>query len=281
MDMNHHGHSRFPSPPAWSALALAVVLCGCPKRIDFGDRGELRDPKELLELVSQAESQVYSVDGEAKIRVDSPQSKGVVTLFVAVTHPTLIHLESLNFFGKPTAVLVSDGERFGLFQAEEGKYYRGPASPQNISRFLPVVLSPAELVALMLGRAPRIPADGLTLSIDEEARAYKVVLTKAPVTQTLWVDPARLRVLRSEIRGVNAYDLAFDKIEKVDSATYPRRVVMTAPAASATLELSYRDVKVNGRPDLTLFELEPPANVPVIEVDAFGNPQSGSSEGTP
>lgn len=263
-------------PALLLGLAALALLAGCPKRIDFGEKGQVEDVQELLALTSAAEAQVFSVKGEAKIRVESPQAKGVVTLFMAVTHPSLIHLESLNFFGKPQAVLVSDGVQFGLFDSEEGKYYRGPATAQNVSRFLPVALPPEELTALMLGRAPRIPYDTADLRIDEEERAYHVVLRKGDVTQSLWIDPSSHRVVRSDVRGANAYDLRFEQIERVGKATYPRRVVLHAPAASTRIELLYKDVAVNESPDLTLFELQPPANVPIIEVDAQGNPREGT-----
>jgi hypothetical protein len=254
-------------------LFLTVLLAGCPHRIDFGGKGEIKDVGDLLRSTAYAEAQVVSVKGEAKIKVDSPQNKGVVTLFMAVTHPALIHLESLNFFGKPQAVLVSDGQTFGLFAADEGKYYRGPASPQNISRFLPVVLPPEELTALMLGRAPRIPADAQAMRVDETLKAYVVTLQRGNVEQTLTIHPSNHRVLKSQVRGVSAYDLEFENIETVGQVTYPRKVVLTAPAASTTLELLYKDVAVNEAPDLTMFDQEPPANVPIVEVDENGKPR--------
>src|SRR5205823_13769959 len=98
--------------------------------------------------------------------------KGVVTLYMAITHPSLIHLEGLNFFGKPEKVLVSDGQTFGLYDATAGKYIKGPATPENISLVLPVALPPQELTALMLGRAPRIPPESSQMRVDDQRQAY-------------------------------------------------------------------------------------------------------------
>lgn len=253
-------------------LALPVVaLTGCPHHIQFGPEGEIKDAAVLLKLVQQAEERVLSVKGEAKIKVESPQGNGVVTLFIALQRPSLIHLEQLNFFGKPDAVLVSDGKRFGLYQAQEGKYYQGPASAQNLSRFLPIILPAEELVALMLGQAPRIPADSSMLTVDQNAKAYRLELKKGDVTQTLLVDPKTYRVKQSQVRGVNAYDLLFDDFSDVGAATYPRKVLLHAPAGNTKLELLYKDVELNPEPDLTLYDLEAPANVPVVEVDEAGN----------
>lgn len=270
-------------------LALAWGLFGCPpRRLDFGVHGELRDPSELLARVSQEESKIFLLSGEAKLRVNSPGGKGAVSIFVALMHPALLHLEALDFFGRPRAVLVSNGETFDLYQAEEGQYFRGPATPRNIGRIAPVALAPAELVAIMLGRAPRIPPQTADLTLDPEKLAYRVVLKAGPVTQTLWVDPARLRVTQSEIRGVSAYDLRFADFQKADQATYPRQLVLSAPGEETTIEVSYKDVSVNGQPDLTLFELEPPPGVAVTEVDGLGNPRqerstpdAGESGGSP
>lgn len=252
-------------------ILVLAAASGCVRRIEFGARGEITDPRELLAAVSKAEAQVYGVSGEAKAKVRTAQGKGVATIFVAVTHPSLLRMETLDFFGRPTSVLVCDGKSFGLYQADEQRYYTGPASPVNVSRLLPVVLSVEELTALLLGRAPRLPVETGELSVDLEARAYKLLLQKGEVRQTLWIDPVRTRVLKSEVRGASAYDLEFSALEAVGEGSYPRKVILKVPASDSELELTYKDVQVNGAPDLTLYELAAPANVPVVEVDAQGN----------
>jgi hypothetical protein len=252
------------------ALFLAV-LSGCPRRpLDFGPRGEIRDPLELLSLTQAAEEQVVGVHGDGKARVEAPQGKGSVGLFLSANRPDLVHLESLDFFGKPQAMLVAAQGEFGLYQVEENRYYRGPATAANISRFLPVALPPEELVAVMLGQAPRIPDDTPELSVDSGERAYKVKLQRDAVTQTLWIHPLHYRVIKSELRGMDAYDLKFEDFETVGAVTFPRKVTLKAEAASTEVELRYTDATVNAPPDLTLFELTPPENVPVVEVDALG-----------
>src|SRR5712664_1097350 len=142
-----HGNIR------WAALFLGMFL-GCAKRIDFGPAGEIRNAQELLKLTDQAERQILSIKGEARLRVSSPKSSGTLNILAAVLDPDKLHLESLNFFGKPQAILKTTGGRFGLLDAEAGKYYRGPASQENLSRFMPVALPVEELAAIMLGRAP-------------------------------------------------------------------------------------------------------------------------------
>jgi hypothetical protein len=123
----------------------------------------------------------------------------------------------------------------------------------------------------MLGQAPRIPAEVMALTLNQERGLYELMLMSGAVTQTLWVNPKNHRVVESQVRGVNAYDLKFDDFETVGQAIYPRKVRLTAEAAKTKLELLYKDVEINPAPDLTMFEMEAPANVPVVEVDEAGN----------
>ena len=262
-------------PQRFSLLLISGVLAltACPKRIaDFGKDGEPRSAEELLKRINVAESQIYALKGDAKLIVDAPQGKGAVTLFAAVTHPAYIHIEQLDFFGRPQGVLVTDGTRFGIYMAQEGKYYRGPATAANLARFLPLVMPPAELAAVMLGRAPRIPPESLEMRFDDEVQQLVLVIIRGKVRQTLHVQPPSYRVVKSTAENLNAYDLEFENLSIENGVTLPRHSTLVAPLAKTKMELVWKDVTVNEAPDLTLFELEPPEGIPVVEVGADGLP---------
>ena len=260
-------------PPLAALLVLTLGLAGCPpRRIDFGQRGEIDDPEALLKLVAEAEAQVFSVNGESRVRVDTPDARGAFSMFAALSRPSLIHLEPLDFFGRPQAVLVVNEGRFGLYQTQDNRYYTGPASPQNVSRFLPIALPAEELVQVMLGAAPRIPHERLELRSDEGCACYVLTLHRGEVRQELQVHPSRYRVLRSRVTGTNAYDLEFSDFAMKPEHAFPRRVLLTAPSAKVRLELRYTDVTLNEAPDLTMFELEPVEGAELIEVDPGGMP---------
>ena len=259
----------------WLAAAAALALTGCVKRIEFGPEGRIDDPEALLRLVEAAESRVITLSGDSKMRANTPQGRGAFSMFVALSRPAFIHLEPLDFFGKPQAVLGVNGDRFGLYSAQENKFFQGPASPENVSRFLPIVLPAAELVAIMLGAAPRIPHETASLRVDDACACYELTLTHGPVTQQLKVHPRYYRVLESRIRGAPGYDLAFEDLADYGKIAFPRRLILRAETAKVELDLRYTQVTLNESPDLTLFDLEPPEGVPVVEVDASGQASSG------
>ncbi len=262
---------RFRRPFHPLLWALCLGLTGCPVRVDFGKDGEPKDVGELLRRVAFAEEQVMSIKGEAKLKIDGSKGKGSITLFAAVMHPAFLHIESLDFFGRPVGSLVSDGARFGLYDGQAGRYYQGPASAENVGRFVPIALPPSELAALLLGRAPRLPEAKAEMTFDPKAGQFIVTLRREQVTQRVWVQPPTYRVVRSRVEGLKTYDLDFEDIEVVGAVSYPRKVVLEARGEK--LELNYKDIVINETLETSMFEIAPPANVPVVEVDAQGNPK--------
>lgn len=255
---------------AAAAIFLAVVCSGCPHRLEFGPEGPIEDPEKLFQLVNKAQENLVTLQGDAKLHVSSPQGSGTLSMFMAISRPGLLHMETFDFFNRPVAALVSDGQRFGLYQTEGNVFYQGPSSPENVSRFLPVVLPSEELVAVMLGQVPFIPAERKTLELDRGEGVYVLKLFRGAVTQTLQVHPKFYRVVRSEVRGVPGYDLAFDDFKEQGGAVFPQEVKLLAEVAQTELRLRYSDVTLNAPPDLTLFELAPPEGARVVQVDARG-----------
>ncbi|AEI68137.1 DUF4292 domain-containing protein [Corallococcus macrosporus] len=268
---------------AAAAIFLVVLCSGCPKRIEFGPEGELTDADTVYQRVVKNQDNVVTLEGDAKLRAELPDQSGTLSMFVAVTRPAMLHLETFDFFNRPLASLVSDGQRFGLYQAETNTWYQGPASPANVSRFLPVMLPGEELVPIMLGQVPLIPPERMTLALDRKKGVYVLTLYRGEATQILEVHTRHLRVMKSEVRGIPGYDLAFEDFLEQGGLIFPGRVSLEAKQAKTKLQVRYQQIKLNARPDLTLYEVVPPEGARVVEVDAAGRelPAGAPASGSP
>lgn len=253
-------------------LLAALVLTGCPKKpLDFGPQGEPRSALDLVRRLSFAEAQVLSLKGEAKLKITSTNGSGSAGLFVAVTHPSLIHLEVLDFFGRPQAVLTTDGAIFKLYDAQASKFITGPASPANMAKVVPIVMPPHELAALLLGRVPRIETADTSMRFIDATGRFELTLKGQGIEQIVEVEPPSYRAVSSRFTGVDAYALQFDDVQASPSgAAYPHRAKLSKTSVGTELELKFTDVELNPPADLTLFELEAPPNVPIVPVDAQG-----------
>ena len=254
-----------------ACCCLFLLLAGCPKRpLDFGKDGEPKSDADLFQRVRAAELSVRSVKGEARLKAATDRGSGTAGLFVAVKEPTSIHLEALDFFGRPQAQLVTDGTTFGLYDAQAGKYFKGPATAANLARVLPVIVPPGELAALLLGRVPRVEAEP-QVKLDREKGRWVATLDR----QTVEIEPPSYRVVVSHLPG--AYDVEMGAIEEVGAIAFPRHAVLSANGAR--MELSWKDLELNVPPEDALFDMSPPENVPVVELDARGVEVSISKAG--
>ncbi|HEY8210967.1 MAG TPA: DUF4292 domain-containing protein [Myxococcaceae bacterium] len=255
-----------------------VGLLGCPRRIDFGPGGQVTDPEELLARVDQAEGSATTVSAEGQVRFDVPEGKATVGAFVSASAPASLQMQVNDFFGRPQSVLACDGQRFGLWVAQEGAYYLGPATPANLARLLRIPLAPEEVVAMLLGRAPRIaPGTPWDLAVDPEEGAYRLSTRSEAGSQRLWVDPVTARPVKSEIATAGGgYRVRFGDFQPAGGIPFPRRITLESLTRKETLELHASQVTLNEAIDPGQFSPEPPDDVTPIELDEAGAPRSPS-----
>jgi hypothetical protein len=253
-----------PARPLFLALVLSGLGC---VHVDLS-KLETPSATALLKEVDELEGHVESVKGSGRLQAKSEQGNGEVGAFVAARVPGDVHLELLDFFGAPAQVLISDGRSFGLYQRDKGTYLHGPATAAAISRILPVDLSAEDLVAILLGRTPRLKATTATIEPDEKAEAYRVTLLLGERRQTLWIHPTSKRVLRSVLEGPGGYSLLFEQPLTADGVPFARKVTFTSGTSKVVLRWSAEDVELNGALDPALFTPRPPVGAKTVEVDA-------------
>jgi hypothetical protein len=256
-------------------FAFAFLLAACPRTLRFGPEGEITDPDYLLRRLDVRAGKLRSLKGEASIKVKAERGSGSTGEFVAALRPASLHLETLNFFGKPVAALATDGTAFAVFVEEGATFFSGPPTAANVGRLLPVAVAPAEVVSILLGDVPRLEGAKARLEIDRDALAYRLTLEKGATSQTLWMGTEDLRLLKSQTRGEPGYDLVFDDYQVVDDVLFPMQLSVTTVLADGTpagteLSLHYKDAQLNVALDPALFRLEPPPGARRMELDAQG-----------
>jgi hypothetical protein len=252
------------------ATTLLLAMAGCA-RVPPADLS--RDPAALLEQVQQAQARVKAVRGSARVRISSPDLSGTVTEFVAAAKPDRVHLETLDFFGNPAAVLVAAGGRFAFFDGRAKVYYRGDATPENISRLLPVVLPVEELVTILCGSAPLLPGRPVEVGTDDGlvllTLAQGDVGQRVALGERATVRWSRIRRAAREPGGKEeapAYDLEFGAFEELGGAPFPAEVRLDAPSARSRVDLRWLDLELDPRLEARLFRLEPPRGARVVDL---------------
>jgi len=120
-------------------------------------QGPPPDPGALYIEAKKAHGVPETLSCDAKAFVEAPENAGRYALHVSVKRPVSIRIEALTPMGDPAAVLVADQGRFALLDLRNNVFYRGPATPENLSRLIPAPLRDEELVALITGDIPELP----------------------------------------------------------------------------------------------------------------------------
>jgi len=249
------------------AACAALLAVGCPPRTPPPDLS--LDPSQLLSQVAAAQARVRTVEGEARVRYRSTRGSATVRQFAAAERPDRVHIEELDFFGNPAAVLVTGGGRFSFYDARERILYRGAATPDNLARLVPVPLSAPDLVEVLLGGAP-LPPDGADARAEPEGGEVRLRLDRGDASEEIWVGVGA-RAVRAARRiaggaGPGSWEAAFSAFRDRGGAPFPEVVSLRSAPAQVEVELSWTEVEVNGPLDPGLFELEPPRGARVEEV---------------
>ncbi len=258
-----------------AALRLVPVLfaaiAGCVPRKPPPDLST--DPAQLAAQVRTAQARVARVQGEARVRLRAP-SKAAFRQFAAAERPDRIHLEALDFFGNPVAVLVASGGRFSLYDAQKKVLYTGAATPENLSRLVPVPVSSGELVEILLGSAP-LPASA-PVDVARDDGHLRVRFEEGAARLDAWIG-AHAAVMKARRAvpggGRGSWRVEFAEHRAHGAAWFPDWFSLRSDPADVELELRWEQLEVNGELDPALFELRPPKGARIVDVDAVALPE--------
>jgi outer membrane lipoprotein-sorting protein len=255
---------RLPVAACRSLLALALAACGTAQPVVSGP---LAEPQALLEQARKAHAQPQTMTCDAKAFVEAPQNGGRYELHVSVKRPDSIRIEALTPVGDPAAVLVASAGKFALIDLRNNVYYRGPATPQNLSRLIPVPLTPQELVAVLTGDIPELPGSRPTAS-KREADGSQITFTREGISQqvSLGNDLRVTRVQRLGEGGRISWAMKLDQHDDASGAQLPMLLHLDAPEAKTQVDLRLRKVVTGQEPPASAFLLAVPQGMRVEDV---------------
>lgn len=253
-------------------VALILLAAGC-KTAQVAPPPP--DAVTFLDRLRAAHRAPETIRCDAKAFVDAPQNGGRYALHIASRRPQSLRIEALTPVGDPAAVLVADAGRFAMLDLRNNVFYRGPATPQNLSRLLPAPLRADELVSLLTGSFPELPG-AEPVSVQCEGDGYHLVLSTVPpgvknargYVQDLLVG-ADLRigeVRRSTTAGELLWTVRLDEFDDASGALLPRLLHLSVPPAKTEVDLRLKGVQAGKPPPAGAFLLGPPEGMQVQEL---------------
>ncbi len=252
--------------------ALVAVLAGCPPRAPPPDLS--LDPAALAGQVLEVQERTRSVRGEVRIAIDTKGLSGTVPALVAAEKPDRVLVQTLDFFGNTVAVLAAADGKLSFYDARARVVYRGPATPENLARLVPLPLSPAALVEILCGSAPLIrgeptsaePGKGyVTLRISGGARTEELRIGRG-------ADVLRASVRVGGKAGPGTYDLEFGAFDALEGLHFPAEVSLSAESPRVRMKVTWSDAEQNVALERKTFTPRLPAGVRVVELGEAAPP---------
>jgi outer membrane lipoprotein-sorting protein len=248
---------------------VLLALSGCatlpvsqPGTLAAGETG-----RTLLAEWLQRSAQPQSVQGVAKVRVQTPQRTLSGTQVILAETPDRLRAETLSPFGTPLLVLAADGTQLAVLLPGDNLFYHGQATPENLGRFTRLPLRLADLVGILLSRPPLLTYQQLDAFALADG-GWRIELAAGQRRQLLHFDAAlRLVEVHYLTAGVLQLQLVYgDYAESGDNL--PRRIELQLPLQQTQASLLFNQLEADRQLLPALFTLEPPPGATISGLDA-------------
>jgi hypothetical protein len=209
----------------------------------------------------------------ARVVYADPRDKGTAKQAVAVSIPDRFRLELFSPIGI-ASLSACDGQVLAAYFPKEKTIYRCAATPLNIARFTRVMLSPREVVGVLLG-LPVLPPyqEAGPVTLDADRGWYRLGLTlRGGGAQVWWFDPRTLLLTRWEVLGDNnavVARMSLNDYRAVSGQEFPFEVVLSDTRSQQEVSLYYEKVELNTDLPDPLFTLAPLNGVQEIDCDTL------------
>ncbi|MEQ9500494.1 MAG: DUF4292 domain-containing protein [Deltaproteobacteria bacterium] len=248
----------------WGLIAVLLFgAFGCPKKPpEQTDMRPLPKPAELLESL-RADNDRKNLRALGRVTYYGDQGRVRLKAVLLAERPGRFRIETLSPLEQPIDVMACDGETLWLLS--QGRLKTGRATPQNISRLLPLSMKASEVVDTLLGGVPTSDRfDPAKVERIEDTDALALELT-SNLDERVWlrVDPVKRVVEEMKLFATNHAErvhVKFDDFEATPGGRpLPRSMEIRMDGLDVRIKLTEADVDVPL--DARLFTLVPPDGV--------------------
>lgn len=242
-----------------------------PVAADFGVK--------LLEEWLLNSARTRSIEGVAKVRVQTPERSVSGTQVLLADMPDRLRAETLSPFGTPLLVLTVNETELTVLVTGDNRVFRGRPSVENLGRFTRLPLRVVDLVGILLSRPPLIAYRDLQVfQLDDGG--WQLALTADQRRQELRFDRLRrLAAVNYLYDGALQLHLTYGEFDGA-APSVPKRMELELPVAQIQAELVFRELATNRQFEPALFRLTPPTGALITDLDELATMPSAAPTGS-
>jgi hypothetical protein len=187
--------------------------------------------------------------------------------------PSLMRIESIPLFGPPDFFLSLNREKLKIFLPGKKEYYQGRPSRENLSRFLPLSLSPTDMVYVLMGIPPPPPVTetkiGYRESLEGDGKRLDMFLNNR-IIRRLWSDKNVERLTDMEILDADTkltHRVSYGNYLRLGESDWPQQVTIVSQDGKARIIVNYDDMELCAPEDEEIFDLPIPRGITPTGMD--------------
>lgn len=250
-------------------FALSCLVAGCAATRLVTPRAApavLPSAAELEAGLAARRDAVRSLRALARLRYRDAEQSVTSREAIVVARPDRVRVEVLSLFGS-VFLLVADDGQMTAYARDENTVYRGPASPQNLERYVRLGVPVEALVDIVLSTPP--PRAGRAqVSFDEATGAIRLRRLLDQGWQTVWFSDASLPLATEEAGadGRARWRATFAEYEEHGGVLIATHIGLDLPAWSQSMDITLQDVEVNPTLDHSIFAFQAPSGSKVVDL---------------
>ncbi len=246
----------------WSILSLLFLLCGC---IHHSEPvwNDVPTAQQLLESVTANSERYSSLDTAASVALTTGSKFFSSQQFLLLQKPNHLRTDVLSGFGQLLLQMASDGETLSVFlnTTVPGRFFRGPASYENLYRFIRVPLAVEDLLSLLLYGPPLIAYRHSNVTVS--TKYLTLTLSDNYNNRQELLFDRQLRMVGSYYFTDGEKYLLVDYQNFSKTSQFPRRIKIDMPLEKTRVKLELSDLRINAKIDPARLSLKAHNNIPV------------------
>ena len=255
-----------------SIISLPFFFSGCVKqRVIAEQTADVSFSTEVdyVKVIDERLSKLETFQGKGKLKISNSEKSDSATGVIVIKKPDSIRLESFSVFGQAVLFLASKYDSFSVFIPKENNYYTGQNTLENVKKVLPIDTLIEDFCYYLLGEFRRKESDNVVVKFLEDSKIYKIYFY-GDENKVVYFDP-KSHVIKKCIvfdsKEEVKSSIAYSKYEDVDGIMFPMHVSIKFPHLDAKIEVDYDEVALNEDVKSSLFVLNPPDDVNIINLD--------------
>jgi hypothetical protein len=249
---------------------LLISLNACTTIPKTTTRMDFSSPEAVLALIDGRFPHDASLQALADLHITSREGSYPLRLAILLNRPSSLRVEAIPLIGPPSFFLSIHAGSLRIYLAESRQFYTGRATRENIARYLPVKMDPAELTALLTGTFSPTAENPASMSGRLEGLHYRIDMEGASKHTTLWVRTADgfLERIESTREQNLSYRVYFEAPFREEGMGLPKKITISyKDEESGSIRIRYTDIRLQHQADPASFVLPVPPGVKTIELE--------------